>query len=83
MAFVYNMMVFCEGNFFCCCNTLIYLTEVFFFFLFGSAFQILRHPGVTTASLKSVIPELEAVDPTTLSRIDIDGQPRYSLFERI
>ena len=44
------------------------------FFSFGSAFQILRHPGVTSASLKAVIPELAAVDPTTLSRIDIDGQ---------
>jgi tRNA uridine 5-carboxymethylaminomethyl modification enzyme len=45
----------------------------------------LRHPGVTTAySLKAVIPELAAVDPTTLSRIDIDGQPKnISLFENI
>lgn len=53
------------------------------FFFFGSAFQILRHPGVTSASLTAVIPELAAVDPTVLSRIDIDGQPRYSLFENI
>jgi hypothetical protein len=57
------------------------LTEGVFFF--GSAFQILRHPGVTSASLKAVIPELAAVDPTTLSRIDIDGQPGYPLFENI
>lgn len=42
----------------------------------GSAFQILRHPGVTTASLKSVIPELADIDLITLSRIDIDGQLR-------
>ena len=81
MAYAYNMMVFCEGNF--CYNALIYLTEVFFFFPFGSAFQILRHPGVTAASLKAVIPELAAVDPTILARIDIDGQPRYSQFENI
>ena len=43
----------------------------------------MRHPGVTAASLMAVIPELATVDPTTLSRIDIDGQPRYSLFESI
>ncbi|KAF8804049.1 glucose-inhibited division protein A subfamily [Phlegmacium glaucopus] len=39
-----------------------------------SAFQILRHPGVTTTSLQTAIPELAAIDPITLSRIDIDGQ---------
>ena len=37
------------------------------------AFQILRHPGVTAASLKAVTPDLAAVDLTTLARIDIDG----------
>ena len=73
MAFVYNMMVPCEGNF--CCNALIYLTEGVF--LIGSAFQILRHPGITAASFKALIPELAAVDPTILSRIDIDGQPGF------
>lgn len=52
---------------------IIYSTEVF---VKNSAFQILRHPRVTTASLKAVIPELAALDPITLSRIDIDGQPR-------
>ena len=54
-----------------CCNVLIYLTEVFFFF--GGALQSLCHPGVVTtaspASLKTVISELAIVNPTTLSRM--------------
>ena len=67
-----------------CLQSLIYLTEgVFFFSSFGSAFQLLRHPGVTAASLKAVIPELAAVDPTTLSRIDIDGQTKDILFSKV
>jgi hypothetical protein len=58
------------------------LTEGVFFFPFGSAFQILRHPGITAASLKTVIPELAAVDPSTLSRIDIDGQAKDIIFSK-
>ena len=79
MAYVYNMMVFCEGNVLLHCQT--YLTEDSFP-PFDSAFQILRHPGVTSAGLKAVIPELAAVDPTTLSRIDIDGQQGYPLLRK-
>jgi len=39
-----------------------------------SAFYLLRYPGVTTATMQSVVPELADVDPRILARIDIDGE---------
>ncbi|PPR05019.1 hypothetical protein CVT24_010212, partial [Panaeolus cyanescens] len=39
-----------------------------------SAFQILRYPGVTTASLFDLFPQLAGINPQILSRLDIEGQ---------
>ncbi|KIM87906.1 hypothetical protein PILCRDRAFT_95660 [Piloderma croceum F 1598] len=41
-----------------------------------SAFDMLRYPNLRTADFAKVIPELAAIDPHILSRIDVDG--RYS-----
>ena len=72
MVFLCNVMVSCEGSFW------FHRFSIFHpGFFFDSAFQILRHPGITASSLKAVIPELAALDPITLSRIDIDGQSKF------
>jgi len=39
-----------------------------------SAYDMLRYPKVTTAELRVAIPELSAIDPQILSRVDIDGR---------
>ncbi|KIM44194.1 hypothetical protein M413DRAFT_443223 [Hebeloma cylindrosporum] len=39
-----------------------------------TAFQILRYPGITTATLKKFISALGDVHPQVLTRLDIDGQ---------
>lgn len=40
-----------------------------------SAFELLRYPGVTAATLAPAVPELADVDATILARVDIDGTP--------
>ncbi|KAF9039146.1 glucose inhibited division protein A-domain-containing protein [Panaeolus papilionaceus] len=39
-----------------------------------SAFQILRYPGVNTTHLLGLFPQLAAINPKILSRLDIEGQ---------
>jgi hypothetical protein len=38
-----------------------------------SVFDMLRYPDLRTADFAKVIPELAAIDPHILSRIDVDG----------
>lgn len=40
----------------------------------SSAFDMLRMPRVTMASLQAVFPELAAVDPQILARVEVEGQ---------
>ncbi|KAH6903858.1 mitochondrial translation optimization protein [Coprinopsis sp. MPI-PUGE-AT-0042] len=37
------------------------------------AFYMLRYPGVTTESMKSLIPDLSDIDPQIMARVDIEG----------
>ncbi|TCD61987.1 Mitochondrial Translation Optimization [Steccherinum ochraceum] len=45
-----------------------------------SAFDMLRHQGVTLDALKATVPEIAALDPHILDRVAIDG--RYNLHLR-
>ena len=43
-------------------------------FIHCSAFQMLRYPGIKTATLKKFISALRDVHPQVLTRLDIDGK---------
>lgn len=52
------------------------LTRIPFYLMVGtprSAFDMLRYPKVDAIDLKCVIPELSTVDPSILTRLEIDG----------
>lgn len=48
--------------------------------LFFSAFDMLRHRGVTLEAIKKVVPEIAAQDPYILDRVAIDGTREMSHF---
>ncbi|KAF8589746.1 glucose-inhibited division protein A subfamily [Ramaria rubella] len=41
--------------------------------IFRSAFDMLRHPGISTRNMTHIFLQLHDVDPTILARIDIEG----------